>query len=108
MKPAALIVNVARGPVIDEAALVEALAAGRIAGAALDVFATQPLPPGHPLLGFDNVILTPHLAGITEESMLRMGAGAAAEALRVLAGGLPENLCNPEAVAQYRQRFPAG
>jgi D-3-phosphoglycerate dehydrogenase / 2-oxoglutarate reductase len=107
MKPGALIVNVARGAVVDEAALVDALAAGRIGGAALDVFATQPLPPDHPLLGFDNVIVTPHLAGISEESMLRMGTGAAEEALRVLAGALPANLRNPEAVARYRERFPA-
>jgi D-3-phosphoglycerate dehydrogenase len=107
MKPGAILVNVARGPVVDEEALVEALAAGRIGGAALDVFATQPLPPDHPLMGFDNVIVTPHLAGITAESMLRMGMGAAEETLRVLAGGLPANLCNPEAVPRYRERFPA-
>jgi D-3-phosphoglycerate dehydrogenase len=106
MKPTALLVNVSRGPVVDEAALTAALAAGRIGGAALDVFATQPLPPDHPLFGLDTVILTPHLAGITEESMARMGTGAAEEALRVLAGGLPENLCNPEAVPRYRARFP--
>ena len=78
MKPTALLVNVARGPVVDEAALLEALAEGRIGGAALDVFATQPLPADHPLLRHDNVILTPHLAGITEQSMLRMGTGACA------------------------------
>ena len=63
-------------------------------------------PEDHPLFSVDNVILSPHLAGITDESMLRMGTGAAAEALRVLAGGLPANLCNPEAVARYRERFP--
>lgn len=106
MRPHALIVNVARGAVIVEEALVEALAAGRIGGAALDVFATQPLPSGHPLLRFDNVIVTPHMAGITEESMMRMGVGAAGEVLRVLAGELPKNLRNPEAVAAYRRRFP--
>jgi D-3-phosphoglycerate dehydrogenase / 2-oxoglutarate reductase len=106
MKPGALLVNVARGPVVDEPALVEALAAGRIGGAALDVFAAQPLPREHPLLALDNVIVTPHLAGITEESMLRMGLGAAAQVLQVLDGGLPGNLCNPESVARYRQRFP--
>jgi D-3-phosphoglycerate dehydrogenase len=106
MQPHALLVNVSRGAVVDEAALVDALTAGRIGGAALDVFATQPLLPDHPLLGLDNVILTPHLAGITDESMLRMGTGAAAEALRVLAGDLPVNLRNPDAVQRYRQRFP--
>ncbi len=105
MKPHALLVNVSRGPVIDEQALIAALGEGRIAGAALDVFANQPLAPDHPFFGFDNVVLTPHLAGITEESMARMGSGAADEALRVLAGELPKNLVNPDAVAGYRERF---
>ena len=105
MKPGALIVNVARGPVIDDEALVAALRAGRIGGAALDVFAAQPLPPEHPYFGFDNVLITPHMAGITEESMMRMGVGAADEVLRVLAGELPVNLRNPEAVERYRERF---
>jgi D-3-phosphoglycerate dehydrogenase len=107
MKPDAVLVNVARGPVVDETALVEALQQGRIAGAALDVFDIQPLPSDHPLFALDNVVLTPHLAGITRESMLRMGVGAAEEAVRVLAGGLPKNFCNPEAEVRYRQRFPA-
>jgi len=107
MKPGALLVNVARGPVVDEAALVEALQAGRIGGAALDVFDTQPLPPDHPLLSLDTVILTPHMAGITEESMMRMGVGAAEEAIRILEGGLPLNFRNPEVEARYRARWPA-
>ncbi|MBN9073870.1 MAG: hydroxyacid dehydrogenase [Rhizobiales bacterium] len=107
MKPGAILVNVSRGPVIDDDALVDALRAGRIGGAALDVFTTQPLPSDHPYFGFDNVILTPHMAGITEESMLRMGLGAVEQTLQILAGELPSNLCNPEAVARYRQRFPA-
>lgn len=107
MKPGAILVNVSRGPVIDDDALVDALRAGRIGGAALDVFTTQPLPSDHPYFGFDNVILTPHMAGITEESMLRMGLGAVEQTLQILAEDLPSNLCNPEAVARYRQRFPA-
>lgn len=106
MKPSALLINVSRGPVVEDAALIEALAAGRIGGAALDVFATQPLPPDHPYFGFDNVIVTPHMAGITEESMMRMGIGAAEEAIRILSGELPVNLRNPEALEHYRQRFP--
>ncbi|WP_455273672.1 NAD(P)-dependent oxidoreductase [Rhizobium herbae] len=106
MKPDAILVNVSRGPVIDDEALIEALREGRIGGAALDVFATQPLPLNHPYFSFDNVIVTPHLAGLTEESMMRMGTGAAGEAVRVLKGELPVNLRNPEVVEHYRGRFP--
>lgn len=106
MRPHALLINVARGPVVEEADLITALREGRIGGAALDVFDRQPLAPEHPYLGFDNVIVTPHMAGITEQSMERMGRGAVAEVIRILQGGLPENLCNPEAVAVYRKRFP--
>jgi D-3-phosphoglycerate dehydrogenase len=107
MKPNALLINVSRGPVVDDEALIDALQEGRIGGAALDVFSTQPLPPGHPYFGFDNVIITPHMAGITEESMMRMGVGAAGEALLVLAGKLPVNLRNAEVIEHYRRRFPA-
>jgi len=106
MKPTAVIVNGARGAIIDDDALLAALRENRIGGAALDVFATQPLPRDHPYFGFDNVILTPHMAGITEESMERMGTGAAAEAIRVLSGELPINLRNPEVLPAYRARFP--
>lgn len=99
MKPGAFLVNVSRGPLIDEAALVHALAGRRLGGAALDVFDEQPLRPDHPLLALDNVLLTPHAAGLTEESMARMSRGAAEEVLRLLAGERPLNLVNPEAWA---------
>lgn len=105
MRHGALLINVSRGPVIVDAALIAALREGRIAGAALDVFAEQPLPADHPYLGFDNVIVTPHLAGITEESMMRMGVGAAEQALQVLRGEQPTNLRNPEALDEFRRRF---
>ncbi|UVC06632.1 dehydrogenase [Rhizobium sp. TH2] len=105
MKPSAILVNVSRGPVVDDDALIAALIEGRIRGAALDVFSTQPLPADHPYLHLDNVIVTPHLAGITEESMKRMGLGAADEVIRILNGELPVNLRNPEAVEHYRRRF---
>jgi D-3-phosphoglycerate dehydrogenase len=107
MRPGSILVNVSRGAVVDDGALIEALREGRIGGAALDVFVTQPLPTGHPYLSFDNVIVTPHMAGITEQSMMRMGLGAAEETLRVLANRLPINLRNPEVLERYRQRFPA-
>jgi D-3-phosphoglycerate dehydrogenase / 2-oxoglutarate reductase len=106
MKSGALLINVSRGPVVEDAALIEALSSGRIGGAALDVFSTQPLPPDHSYFAFDNVIVTPHMAGLTEESMMRMGVGAAEEAIRVLSGDLPVNLRNPEVVEHYRRRFP--
>jgi len=108
MKPHAVVVNVSRGPVIDDDALIEALRDRRIGGAALDVFAKQPLPADHPYFSFDTVIITPHMAGITEDSMLRMGLGAADETLRVLAGDLPVNFCNPEVLERYQRRFEAG
>jgi phosphoglycerate dehydrogenase-like enzyme len=63
MKPTAWLVNIARGAVVNEAALLEALEQRRIAGAILDVFATEPLPPHHPLWRMDNVVITPHIAG---------------------------------------------
>lgn len=107
MRPGSLLVNVSRGAVVDDGALIEALREGRIGGAALDVFVTQPLPADHPYFSFDNVIVTPHMAGITEQSMMRMGLGAAGETLRVLANHLPLNLRNPEVLERYRRRFPA-
>ena len=106
MKPDAVLINVARGPIIETDALVAALKEHRIGGAALDVFDTQPLPRDHPLFTLDNVILTPHVAGITEDSMARMGQVTADEVLRILDGHLPLNFCNPEVAARYRARFP--
>ncbi|MBX3532615.1 MAG: dehydrogenase [Rhizobiaceae bacterium] len=108
MKPQALVINISRGPVIDDEALVAALREKRIGGAALDVFAKQPIAADNPYLAFDNVIVTPHMSGITEDSMRRMGVGAAEEAARVLAGELPVNFCNPDVLDAYRKRFPRG
>jgi len=88
MKPGAFLINASRGAVVDEPALVEALAAGRLAGAALDVFAEEPLPLDSPLLRLPNVILSPHQAGQTEESMRRM-AMVTEDILRVLRGETP-------------------
>ena len=97
LKPSAWLINVGRGPVIEEAALVDALHAKRIAGAMLDVYEHYRIPPGHPLFALGNVILTPHLAGSTHESRARASVRAADELLRMLAGEKPINLVNPEA-----------
>jgi phosphoglycerate dehydrogenase-like enzyme len=69
MKPTAILINTARGAIVDEVALINALAAGRIAGAGLDVFSTEPLPADHPLAQLPNVVMTPHCAGITPEAL---------------------------------------
>jgi D-3-phosphoglycerate dehydrogenase len=106
MRKGSFLINVARGAVTNEDDVVAALRSGHLGGAAIDVFAEQPLPGDHPFFTLDNVIITPHLAGITEESMERMGIGAVEETLRVLKGDLPLNLVNPSVVAHYRQRFP--
>jgi D-3-phosphoglycerate dehydrogenase len=97
MKSSAWLINVGRGPVIDETALVEALRTRRIAGAMLDVYEHYRIAPGHPLFDLDNVVLTPHLAGSTRESRARASVRAADETLRMLAGERPRNLVNPEA-----------
>jgi D-3-phosphoglycerate dehydrogenase len=106
MPKGSFLVNVARGAVTNEDEVLAALKSGHLGGAAIDVFAEQPLPPDHPFFALGNVILTPHLAGITEESMERMGIGAVEETLRVLKGDLPTNLVNPSVVPHFRQRFP--
>jgi D-3-phosphoglycerate dehydrogenase len=94
----AVLVNVARGAVVDEAALIAALRERRIAGAALDVFDTQPLPADHALLTLDNVLLTPHAAGLTVQSMNRMSLGTADAVRRLLAGQMPQHLVNADAL----------
>ena len=96
MKPTAWLINVGRGPVVEEAALIEALRDRRIAGAMLDVYEHYRLPPGHPLFALDNALLTPHLSGMTRESRARMSVAAAEEVLRMLAGEPPKNFVNPE------------
>jgi D-3-phosphoglycerate dehydrogenase / 2-oxoglutarate reductase len=95
MRPSAVLVNVSRGAVIETAALLDALRAGRIAGAALDVFDVQPLPANDPLFDCPRLLLTPHTAGITATSGRAMAVGAAEEMLRILRGEKPRNLVNP-------------
>lgn len=95
MRPSAFLLNTARASLVDEDALVRCLSAGAIAGAALDVFWDEPLDPDHPLLGAPNVLLTPHIAGASDDAV-RHHSGAAAEALLAIAAGRdPEGLVNP-------------
>ena len=94
MKASAFLVNVARGGVVDEPALVAALRDGSIAGAALDVFAEEPLPAGSPLRQLDNVILTPHVAGATVETRVRMLMRSFDVVARVARGELPDGVVN--------------
>ncbi|MBW1863246.1 MAG: hydroxyacid dehydrogenase [Deltaproteobacteria bacterium] len=96
MKKTAFILNTARGGIINEQALYKALTKRWIAGAALDVFVHEPPAIDNPLLGLDNVIVTPHMGGITEEAMSRTAMMAVEDILRVLAGKRPENIINPE------------
>ena len=91
MKPTAILVNTARGPIIDEAAMIEALRTRRIAGAGLDVFDVEPLPAGHPLTTLDNVVLTPHCAGITPE-VLEAGLALALDNISSFLSGNPQNV----------------
>ncbi|MBI4887086.1 MAG: C-terminal binding protein [Acidobacteria bacterium] len=98
MKRTAYLVNTARGPIIDEAALAAALDAKLIAGAALDVMAQEPPPAGHALFGRDNVILTPHTSFYSEESLVELQTKAAQEVVAVLEGKAPRNPVNPEAL----------
>lgn len=90
MKPTAYLINTSRGPVIDQAALVSALQKGWIAGAGLDVFEPEPLPPDSPLLALTNVVLSPHMAAHTDEALLNM-AMVARDIVAVLEGRTPEN-----------------
>ncbi len=107
MKPTAHFVQTARGGIHDEGALAAALAEGRIAGAGVDVFLDEPPAPEHPLMAFDNVIVSPHTAGITEEALHGMARAAAEQWIAIFAGEVPPRLVNPEAWPRYSARFAA-
>ncbi|WP_270934229.1 NAD(P)-dependent oxidoreductase [Falsiroseomonas oryzae] len=105
MKPTAYFIQTARGGIHDEAALAEALEHGRIAGAGLDVWVTEPPPADHPLLRFENVIASPHNAGITHEALHEMARAAAEQWIGIFRGEVPPRLVNPEAWPRYAARF---
>jgi D-3-phosphoglycerate dehydrogenase len=102
MKPTAIVINTSRGPVIDEKALIEALDKNLIGGAGLDVQDQEPPHPDNRLLRFDNVILTPHSAALTEECVVRMATAAADRVIEVLNDKKPLNIANPEVLAAPR------
>ncbi len=96
MKKGSYVINTARGGIVDEQALYEALYSGHIAGAALDVWEVEPPDPASPLLHHPNLVATPHFAGTTEESLCRVGITAVEEVLTVLQGQRPKYPVNPE------------
>jgi len=103
MKPSAVIVNCARGGIIDEAALHAALTSGAIRAAGLDVFDAEPSPTSNPLFQLDNVILSPHIAGVTVEAMIRMSTQTAQNVLDLFDGKLdPEVVVNKEVLEASR------
>jgi len=107
MQPHAFFITTARGFIHDERALYDALKEKRIAGAGLDVWDKEPPPPEHPLLQFDNVLASPHTAGVTKEARINMGRIAAEQLLDALDGKRPPRVINPEVWPAYAKRFAA-
>lgn len=114
MKPSAYFINTARGPIVDQAALTEVLAAGRIAGAGLDVLAQEPPEPDDPILSLDNAVITPHALCWTDQMFAGNGAADVKAALDVMSGRVPAGIVNREVVerpgwraklADYETRF---
>jgi D-3-phosphoglycerate dehydrogenase len=105
MQPHAFFITTARGFIHDEDALLQALKDKRIAGAGLDVWSKEPPPPEHPLLQFDNVLASPHTAGVTREARENMGRIAAGQILDALDGKRPPRIINPEVWPRYSERF---
>ncbi len=102
MKPTAILINTARGPLVDQDALYEALRSAAIAGAALDVTDPEPLPADSPLLSLDNVVITPHIASASVATRSEMARLAAENLLASLAGDVNDNAVNPEIAGDWR------
>jgi D-3-phosphoglycerate dehydrogenase len=105
-RPGAFLINTGRGALVDEAALADALASGHIAGAALDTLSQEPPPSGNPLLAAPNLILTPHIAGLTTGAVQRTGKTTAENIIAVLTGGEIDrkNVANPEVLERLNAR----
>ena len=106
MKPSAILVNISRGPIVDEAALVDALQRKAIGGAALDTFDVEPLPAGHPFLTLDNTLITPHVGYVTDDGYRAFYAGVV-ENIRAFASGEPVRVINPDVLTASNLRGPA-
>ena len=106
MKPSAILVNISRGPIVDEAALVDALQRNAIAGAALDTFDVEPLPAGHPFLTLDNTLITPHVGYVTDDGYRAFYSGVV-ENIRAFASGEPVRVINPDVLTASNLRGPA-
>ena len=104
MRPDAYFINVARGPIVDEPALIAALQAGKIAGAAVDVFEQEPVDPANPLLAMENVIVTPHSLCWTDECFHNMASTGLASIVDALAGKRPQFVVNPAVLDHPRVR----
>jgi D-3-phosphoglycerate dehydrogenase len=104
MRPGSYLINVARGPIVDTVALADALRQGHLAGAALDVFETEPIEAGHPLLALDNVILSPHAVAYTSAAFGGLGRTATANVLAVARGRAPDHVANRGALSHARWR----
>jgi len=108
LKPGAVLVNTARGAIVDEGALMELLTAKRVGAAALDVFETEPLPQDHPLRNLPNVILTPHAIGHTIDSLQAIPAQTMENVTELVAGRLPASCKNPGVEQNWRRRWHGG
>ena len=104
MKSTAYLINTARGQIVDQQALYLALKEKRIRGAALDVFAEEPAPRDNPLIGLDNVILSPHCIGITDQCLRGIGESAIRSVLTALRGDIPEYVVNRDVLEQPGMR----
>jgi D-3-phosphoglycerate dehydrogenase len=105
MRPTAFFITTSRGFIHDEEALAEALRSKQLAGAGLDVWGKEPPPTDHPLLQFDNVLVTPHMAGVTREARINMGRIAALQLIDALDGKRPLRIVNPQVWPAYARRF---
>ena len=103
MKNSAFVINVSRGPVINEEDLISALRDGSITGAGLDVFATEPVDPHHPLLGMSNVLATPHVAGVTRQNYVAIGEQVRDNIIRLSRNETPNHCVNLDAVLKRRE-----